>query len=30
MGRGQSFLQIIRINTLVEVIRIPKALTSGE
>ena len=29
-GRGQSVLQIIRLNTLVDVIRAPKARTSGE
>ena len=28
-GRGQSRLQIIRLNTLVDVIRVPKACTSG-
>ena len=31
MGRGQRLLQIIiRLNTLVDVIRVPKVHTSGE
>ena len=29
-GRGQNVLRIIRLNTLVDVISVPKALTSGE
>ena len=29
-GRGQRVLQIIRQNTLVDVIRVPKVRTSGE
>ena len=29
-GRGQNVLQIIRLNTLVDVIRVPKVRTSGE
>ena len=29
-GHGQSVLQIIRLNTLVGVIRVPKARTSGK
>ena len=30
MGHGQIVLQIIRLNTLVDVIRVLKARTSGE
>ena len=29
-GRGQIVLQIINVNTLVDVIKVPKARTSGE
>ena len=29
-GRGQIVLMIIRLNTLVDVIRVPKVRTSGE
>ena len=29
-GRGQILLQIIRLNTLVDVIRVPQVRTSGE
>ena len=29
-GRDQRLLQIIRLNTLVDVIRVPKVRTSGE
>ena len=29
-GRGQIILQIIRLNTLVDVIRVPKVRTSSE
>ena len=29
-GRGQNVLQIIRLNTLVDAIRVPKVRTSGE
>ena len=29
-GRGQRLLQAIRLNTLVDVIRVPKVRTSGE
>ena len=29
-GRGQQILQIINLTTLVDVIRVPKACTSGE
>ena len=29
-GRGQRFLQIISLTTLVDLIRVPKARTSGE
>ena len=30
LGRGQRVLQVIRLNTLVDVIRVPKVRTSGE